>query len=99
MLVDGGIKRGTDVVKALCLGARGVGVGRAALWGLGAGGEEGVGRVLEILEEETRTAMRLLGVGDVGGLGMRCVNTRVVEREIYDGPAGLVEEVGVRAKL
>ena len=45
--VDGGIKRGTDVVKALCLGARGVGVGRAALFGLGAAGKEGVGRVLE----------------------------------------------------
>jgi L-lactate dehydrogenase (cytochrome) len=45
--VDGGIKRGTDVVKALCLGARGVGLGRAALFGLGAGGKEGVARVLE----------------------------------------------------
>jgi L-lactate dehydrogenase (cytochrome) len=45
--VDGGIKRGTDVVKALCLGAKGVGVGRAALFGLGAGGKEGVERVLE----------------------------------------------------
>jgi len=47
ILVDGGIKRGTDVVKALCLGARGVGIGRAALWGLGAGGPEGVERTLE----------------------------------------------------
>lgn len=45
--VDGGIKRGTDVVKALCLGAKGVGLGRAALFGLGAGGKEGVERVLE----------------------------------------------------
>lgn len=45
--VDGGIKRGTDVVKALCLGARGVGIGRAALWGLGAGGPEGVERTLK----------------------------------------------------
>jgi isopentenyl diphosphate isomerase/L-lactate dehydrogenase-like FMN-dependent dehydrogenase len=45
--VDGGIKRGTDVVKALCLGARGVGVGRAALFGLGAGGTEGVYRTYE----------------------------------------------------
>lgn len=45
--VDGGVKRGTDVVKALCLGARGVGVGRPALFGLGAGGKEGVARVLE----------------------------------------------------
>ena len=45
--VDGGIRRGTDVVKALCLGARGVGIGRPALWGLGAGGVEGVKRTLQ----------------------------------------------------
>jgi isopentenyl diphosphate isomerase/L-lactate dehydrogenase-like FMN-dependent dehydrogenase len=45
--IDGGIKRGTDVVKALCLGARAVGVGRAALWGLGAGGWKGVERTFE----------------------------------------------------
>ena len=48
--VDGGIKRGTDVVKAICLGARGVGIGRAALWGLGAGGVEGVKRTLQSME-------------------------------------------------
>ena len=45
--VDGGIKRGTDVVKALCLGARAVGIGRPALFGLGVGGQAGVERVLE----------------------------------------------------
>ncbi|KAL3419335.1 mitochondrial cytochrome b2 [Phlyctema vagabunda] len=45
--VDGGIKRGTDIVKALCLGAKAVGVGRAALFGLGAGGPEGVERTFE----------------------------------------------------
>lgn len=45
--VDGGIKRGTDIVKALCLGATAVGVGRAALFGLGAGGQQGVERVFE----------------------------------------------------
>ncbi|CAG8242588.1 unnamed protein product [Penicillium olsonii] len=66
--IDGGIKRGTDVVKALCLGARGVGIGRAALWGLGAGGVDGVKRTLEILSEETKTCMRLLGVGHVKDL-------------------------------
>lgn len=53
VLVDGGIKRGTDVVKALCLGARGVGIGRAALWGLGAGGIAGVERTFE--SKATRT--------------------------------------------
>jgi isopentenyl diphosphate isomerase/L-lactate dehydrogenase-like FMN-dependent dehydrogenase len=47
--VDGGVRRGTDVVKALCLGATGVGIGRAALWGLGAGGIEGVERTLQSL--------------------------------------------------
>ena len=45
--VDGGIRRGTDVVKALCLGARGVGIGRPALWGLSAGGVDGVKRTLQ----------------------------------------------------
>lgn len=45
--VDGGIRRGTDVVKALCLGARGVGIGRAALWGLGAAGPAGVERTFD----------------------------------------------------
>ncbi len=45
--IDGGIRRGTDVVKALCLGAKGVGIGRAALWGLGAAGPAGVERTLE----------------------------------------------------
>lgn len=45
--IDGGIKRGTDIVKALCLGAKAVGVGRAALWGLGAGGYKGVERTFQ----------------------------------------------------
>ncbi|KAI9775795.1 MAG: hypothetical protein M1835_005686 [Candelina submexicana] len=71
--VDGGIRRGTDVVKALCLGARGVGIGRAALWGLGAGGPEGVERTLEILKAEIETCMRLLGAHTVGDLGPHCV--------------------------
>lgn len=47
VLVDGGIRRGTDVVKALCLGARGVGIGRPVLWGLSAGGVDGVKRTLQ----------------------------------------------------
>ncbi|KAF2878390.1 FMN-dependent dehydrogenase-domain-containing protein [Massariosphaeria phaeospora] len=96
--IDGGIKRGTDVVKALCLGARGVGIGRPALFGLGAGGKEGVARVLEILKAETETCMRLLGVGRVDELGMHHINARAVERDIYDGPAGL-ERPSLRERL
>ncbi|KAJ6053218.1 uncharacterized protein N7446_009230 [Penicillium canescens] len=87
--VDGGIKRGTDVVKAICLGARGVGIGRAALWGLGAGGVEGVKRTLQILTDETKTCMRLLGVQNVNVLGRQHINTRLVEQQIYNGPSGL----------
>ncbi|PYH86109.1 mitochondrial cytochrome b2 [Aspergillus uvarum CBS 121591] len=98
--VDGGIRRGTDVVKALCLGARGVGVGRPALWGLGAGGVEGVKRTLQILSDETKTCMRLLGVERVEDLGPQHINTRIVEQQIYDGPSGLDSVRNVfRAKL
>lgn len=104
VIVDGGIRRGTDVVKALAMGAKAVGIGRAALFGLGAGGIEGVERVLQILRDETATSMRLLGVRRVEDLGMQHVNTRAVERDIYDGPGALPELQGVsglwkRAKL
>ncbi|KAI0409424.1 FMN-dependent dehydrogenase [Xylaria palmicola] len=87
--VDGGIKRGTDVVKALALGAKAVGIGRAALFGLGAGGQSGVERTLEILQAETITCMRLLGVKDVSELGPKHINARKVERDIFDGDANL----------
>ncbi|QFP75760.1 alpha-hydroxy acid oxidase [Deinococcus sp. AJ005] len=59
--LDGGISRGTDVLKALALGARAVFLGRPALWGLAAGGEEGVRRVLELLKGEVRLALALSG--------------------------------------
>ncbi|KAJ5661947.1 mitochondrial cytochrome b2 [Penicillium maclennaniae] len=87
--VDGGIRRGTDVVKALCLGARGVGIGRPALWGLSAGGVDGVKRTLQILADETKTCMRLLGVERIEQLGMQHINTRIAEQQIYDGPSRL----------
>ena len=61
MLVDGGIRRGTDVVKALALGARAVLVGRAPLWGLVVDGEAGARRVLELLREEIELALQLVG--------------------------------------
>jgi 4-hydroxymandelate oxidase len=61
VLVDGGIRRGTDVVKALALGARAVLIGRPVLWGLAAEGEAGVERVLWLLTEELRRAMALTG--------------------------------------
>ncbi|KAK4247403.1 cytochrome b5-like protein [Corynascus novoguineensis] len=87
--VDGGVRRGTDVVKALCLGAKAVGVGRAALWGLGAGGWKGVERTFEILQGEILTCMKMMGAKDISELGPRFINTRMVERDIFDGDAGL----------
>jgi isopentenyl diphosphate isomerase/L-lactate dehydrogenase-like FMN-dependent dehydrogenase len=61
VLVDGGIRRGTDVVKALALGARAVLAGRAVLWGLAVGGEAGALHVLELLRQEIELALALLG--------------------------------------
>jgi 4-hydroxymandelate oxidase len=61
VLVDSGFRRGTDIVKALALGARAVCVGRPYLWGLGAFGQPGVERVLGILRNELRSAMQQLG--------------------------------------
>ncbi|CCC06093.1 hypothetical protein SMACR_00310 [Sordaria macrospora] len=87
--IDGGIKRGTDAVKALCLGAKAVGVGRAALWGLGASGWQGVERTFEILQQEIITCMKLLGAKTIDDLGPRFINSRRVERDIFDGDAGL----------
>ncbi len=64
LLVDGGIRRGIDVATALALGADAVLVGRTAIWGLAAAGQEGVARVLSLLGEELRLALGLLGCTD-----------------------------------
>ena len=61
IVIDGGFRRGTDVLKALALGAKVVAVGRASLWGLAAGGAEGVGNAMDILRDELRTTMGLCG--------------------------------------
>ena len=65
VIVDSGFRRGTDAVKALAMGAQAVGVGRPYLWGLGAFGQEGVERVLELVRVETRGAMQQCGAKSV----------------------------------
>ena len=61
VLMDGGVRRGTDVLTALALGARAVLVGRPALWGLAVAGEQGARRVLELLRDELELALALCG--------------------------------------
>jgi L-lactate dehydrogenase (cytochrome) len=68
VLMDGGVRRGTDIVKALCLGARAVLCGRAYAYGLAAAGEAGVTRAIEILREDVKRTLVLLGCASVAAL-------------------------------
>jgi 4-hydroxymandelate oxidase len=68
LIVDGGIRRGTDVIKALALGATAVGIGRPYLYGLGVGGAEGVTRVVQILRKEFEMAMMLTGRTNIASI-------------------------------
>ena len=76
VILDGGIRRGADVAKALALGARACAIGRAYLYGIGAGGEQGVDRALELLRAELHRALALLGCASVGDLGREHVRRR-----------------------
>lgn len=69
MFVDSGFRRGSDVVKALALGAHAVMVGRSTLYGIAAAGEAGAARALEIFREEISRVMALLGCNTIPDLG------------------------------
>jgi L-lactate dehydrogenase (cytochrome) len=84
VLMDGGIRRGSDVVKALCLGAKAVLAGRAYAYGLGAAGEAGVTRALQILKEGVERTMRLLGCGCVCDLNPSYLELPAKWREVPD---------------
>src|SRR5205814_6998789 len=77
VLLDSGIRRGGDVVKALCLGARAVLIGRAYAYGLGAAGGAGVTRAIDILRADIVRTMKLLG----------CSSVRDLDRSFVDVPA------------
>ena len=74
VLMDGGIRRGTDIVKALCMGARALLCGRAYAYGLAAAGEAGVNRALEILRVDLERTLKLLGCPSLGALDRTHVN-------------------------
>ena len=75
VFVDGGVRRGTDVFKALALGAKAVGIGRPMLWGLGSFGQAGVDRVLEILQAELKLAMGNCGTQSLAHINRSYVST------------------------
>ena len=87
MLLDGGIRRGGDVVKALALGARAVMIGRAYLWGLAANGQAGVENVLDILRSGIDSAL----------LGLGRASVRELERSDVLVPEGFALELGASA--
>jgi 4-hydroxymandelate oxidase len=84
VLVDGGIRRGTDAAIALALGADAVLVGRPSLWGLAAGGEAGALRVLELLRDELELALALSGCSSPSELGRSHVR-RAPSAPVYSG--------------
>jgi isopentenyl diphosphate isomerase/L-lactate dehydrogenase-like FMN-dependent dehydrogenase len=73
VLLDGGVRRGTDIFKALALGATAVGIGRPYGWGLAAFGQPGVETVLTILRRELEAIMRQAGTPSVGSIGKNFV--------------------------
>lgn len=83
VLLDSGVRRGTDVVKALALGARAVLIGRPYLYGMAVSGEAGVGHVLDIFQDEIDRAMSLMGVASVHDLDA----SWIVPRRAGDGPS------------
>ena len=81
--IDGGIRRGTDVVKALALGAKAVGVGRPFLYAL-AYGQEGVQKMVRILRDEVEVTMRMLGITDIRALHPGLLNTKGLDGLVPD---------------
>ncbi len=75
VLMDGGVRRGGDIIKALCLGARAVLIGRGYAYGLAAAGQAGVARALDILRADVERTLRLLGCPSVGALDRSYVQT------------------------
>ena len=84
--LDGGVRRGTDVLKALALGANAVGMGRPFFHALTVGGREAIQYMLEILRTELQTNMALSGVNPVKDIGPHLLNTKRLERDLLTLP-------------
>lgn len=76
VLLDGGVRRGSDIFKAIALGAKGVGIGRPILYGLSAYGEAGVTKVIDMLKDELENTMENAGIPSISGITDRSVDIR-----------------------
>ncbi|KAK5457325.1 hypothetical protein LTS15_005106 [Exophiala xenobiotica] len=83
IFLDGWVRRGTDIIKALCLGATGVSLGRPFMYSV-AYGDEGVMKVIQLLSEEIETSMRNMGVNSLDQLNPSYVNSKILEMELPD---------------
>ncbi|KAK0636926.1 FMN-dependent dehydrogenase-domain-containing protein [Bombardia bombarda] len=113
IFIDGGIRRATDIVKALCLGAKGVGIGRPFLYAMSAYGLDGVDRAMQLLKDEMEMNMRLIGATRIDELNASMVDVRSLYNHgavpsdnlasaVYDpliNPAQREVKAGVKAKL
>lgn len=102
--IDGGVRRATDIIKALCLGAKGVGIGRPFLYAMSAYGLPGVDRAMQLLKDEMEMNMRLIGCSTVDQLNPTLVDTRGLQvhmqtvpqdtlgQSVYDPLSGPVEK-------
>ncbi|KAG6007912.1 Cytochrome b2, mitochondrial precursor [Claviceps maximensis] len=111
VFVDGGIRRATDIIKALCLGARGVGIGRPFLYAMSAYGQPGVERAMQLLKDEMEMNMRLIGCASVRDLNPSLVDTSALfvhsgpvavdalSQAVYDPLVTPAQRTSTRAKL
>jgi isopentenyl diphosphate isomerase/L-lactate dehydrogenase-like FMN-dependent dehydrogenase len=87
IFVDGGVRRATDIIKALCLGAKGVGIGRPFLYAMSAYGQPGVDRAMQLLKDEMEMNMRLIGCSNVDQLNPTLVDTRALSMHTTSVPS------------
>jgi len=86
VFVDGGIRRGTDVFKALALGAKAVGIGRPVLYGLAGYGQDGVERVIELLKDELKATMQLMGTTSISEIKREMIITKNISDHFTPSP-------------
>ncbi|PVH75077.1 hypothetical protein DL98DRAFT_602481 [Cadophora sp. DSE1049] len=88
--IDGGIRRATDIIKAVCMGARGVGIGRPFLFAMSAYGLPGVDRAMQLLKDEMEMNMRLIGCSSIGQLDSSLVDSRAISDHVTAVPSDVL---------